>query len=702
MSEWIDKDLGPVDAYALAVAGGYEGTKQQWIAEIAGASTNASNTEAYAKGTRGGEAVASDDPAYHNNAKYYNEQAALEKASAQAAAATASAAYNVNLLAANYDATKTYAVGDHVIYSGGYYRCNTAITTAEAWTAAHWTQLTLGGEITGLKSASVSYKGTIQNAGISNLNDAVYPAIYHIGDYTGISNLPTDLNGIPIVGTLIVQSNNRTDNYKRLVQFLWGRDNLLYFRGCFDNTWTSWEIISNSLSVREAHVAQITNKSVISSLDNCEQNLIYRINVTSASLLPDNSPASQGIVYTIGYNLDGTQTRAQFFIAVNGNYYYRLKWGTTWTSWVNLNFTSIINQINCPFESYGRSSNVIKEVIVTGISSYDQRFIISNIRNHYNGQNYNAFYIYLSDDTGTAGTPLKEFKTTETAGDCIIELPAYGAIFYVEYDFSTISSGGLYGDTGLSVLIKRDCYNKLMKRTNSVDFGFIEKFAVVGDSYASGEIYVADTSSQTGYTAQDYYNLSWGQILARKYGSTCINMSKGGLTTRTWLTDAMGLTLMQNSDPQPLYLCALGHNDEGNPQYGIDYLGDITDITGHSSYEDYGDTFYGNYGRIIEQIQEHAPSAKIVLMTVAYLYNAVEDSFNSAIIEIANHYNIPYIDIKESDFYSSTSLYHTGKMWNHPTAPIYAGMAYENADLFCKCVEVNYNYFKDFTGSQAN
>ena len=113
----------------------------------------ASDSEAYAAGTRGGEDVDEDDPAYENNAKYYNEQAALEKAAAQAAAETASAAYNVNLLAANYDATKTYAVGEYVIYSGGLYRCISAITTAEAWTAAHWVSVTVGKDTSALKSA---------------------------------------------------------------------------------------------------------------------------------------------------------------------------------------------------------------------------------------------------------------------------------------------------------------------------------------------------------------------------------------------------------------------------------------------------------------------------------------------------------------------------------------------------------------------
>lgn len=40
-----------------------------------------------------------------------------------------------------YSASSTYAVGDRVRYSWDVYECNTAITTAEAWTAAHWTQV---------------------------------------------------------------------------------------------------------------------------------------------------------------------------------------------------------------------------------------------------------------------------------------------------------------------------------------------------------------------------------------------------------------------------------------------------------------------------------------------------------------------------------------------------------------------------------
>lgn len=40
-----------------------------------------------------------------------------------------------------YSASATYAVGDRCRYGEYIYECNTAISTAEAWNANHWTQL---------------------------------------------------------------------------------------------------------------------------------------------------------------------------------------------------------------------------------------------------------------------------------------------------------------------------------------------------------------------------------------------------------------------------------------------------------------------------------------------------------------------------------------------------------------------------------
>ena len=50
-------------------------------------------------------------------------------------------------IAPAYSASATYDVGDYCIYNGAFYKCSTAITTAEPWTAAHWTQTTVQAEL---------------------------------------------------------------------------------------------------------------------------------------------------------------------------------------------------------------------------------------------------------------------------------------------------------------------------------------------------------------------------------------------------------------------------------------------------------------------------------------------------------------------------------------------------------------------------
>ena len=150
------------------------------------------------------------------------------------------------------------------------------------------------------------------------------------------------------------------------------------------------------------------------------------------------------------------------------------------------------------------------------------------------------------------------------------------------------------------------------------------------------------------------------------------------------------MPLLLSSDAEDIYYLALGINDYYHE--GESYLGDITDITSHQSYEDYGDTFYGNYGRIIEQIQTHAPHAKIVMFTVANT-STVPQMFSDAIIEIAEHYNIPYIVQAEDPFFQS-SVY-TSMVNGHPTSIGYSGMAVAFERLLNKCIVDNLTYFFD-------
>lgn len=459
-------------------------------------------------------------------------------------------------------------------------------------------------------------------------------------------------------------------------------------------------------TIKQFSGSQISDSSLLSDLNNADINTIYRINIPFNDV-PNNCPTKNAILITFGYNKDNVDTLCQAMVSyLEDVIYYRIKWNNSWTDWKKIsNNINLEKLIESPFEGDGNTKYIFSNIQIVGMKPTDQRLAISNIRHHYNSE-YNAFHIYKIDDDDIENVTnlhagIEVNNITDEKGTIIIDLSTIieNAKISIDYDFSTVTDTSRYTPTGKEILIKKSCYNFENDYVTEIpidytDFGFIRDFAVIGDSYASGEIYTENNSSSTGYSVQDYYELSWGQILARKSGANCINLSKGGLTTRTWLTDEKGLQKMLNENQQELYICALGINDMIKD--GVNYIGSINDIK--EDYTQNADTFYGNYGKIISQINNYAPNAKIIMLTFAYNYSNNENLFNEAIKNIAEHFNLPCIDIKDDKFFAQDSIYHTGKRWNHPTAPIYAGMAVTISRLFNNCIIENYNYFRDFIG----
>jgi len=127
-----------------------------------------------------------------------------------------------------YDATKTYAVGDVVWYDKNYYICNTAITTAEAWTAGHWSLRNPSGAI--LSESSIipwtnntytlgnsSYKwSTVYATTFSgNATSANYINLYEARGTTTTLNKAANYVAAGAMFHLIASSNtNATDNGK--------------------------------------------------------------------------------------------------------------------------------------------------------------------------------------------------------------------------------------------------------------------------------------------------------------------------------------------------------------------------------------------------------------------------------------------------------------------------------------------------------
>ena len=170
----IEKNLGPVSAYAVAVANGYEGTEEQWAAEIAAASQNAQAAAGSAAEAAGSAAAAAQSVTEANNAK----------TAAQQAAESAAAAYGTDLLATTFSADAAYTSGQYVIYNGGLY-VFTADHPAGAWIGTDARSVQVGGELTDLKSAlNFNHEAITTSKNIFDVYNPGYTARTYINSRT--------------------------------------------------------------------------------------------------------------------------------------------------------------------------------------------------------------------------------------------------------------------------------------------------------------------------------------------------------------------------------------------------------------------------------------------------------------------------------------------------------------------------------------
>lgn len=80
-----------------------------WVAFIDDCEAAQENSEAYAVGTRNGDPVASTDQTYHNNSKYYAEQAGDDATTAANAATSAS--ISSSMASSNATLAQSWAIG---------------------------------------------------------------------------------------------------------------------------------------------------------------------------------------------------------------------------------------------------------------------------------------------------------------------------------------------------------------------------------------------------------------------------------------------------------------------------------------------------------------------------------------------------------------------------------------------------------------
>jgi hypothetical protein len=224
--------------------------------------------------------------------------------------------------------------------------------------------------------------------------------------------------------------------------------------------------------------------------------------------------------------------------------------------------------------------------------------------------------------------------------------------------------------------------NKTIEKKLATPFIF-NSIGVIGDSYSIGQTYNTDGTWKTN---NDRY--SWFKQIAYKYNIVATSYAIGGINTRTWLANTdLGLSKLLSDNASDCYFLALGINDAYG--LGINYLGTINDIKEDYTQNEY--TFYRNYGNIISNILINKPDSKIMMFTIANSGD-IYDTFNAAIIEIANHFNIPYAVTREDYFFTSECF--TTQIAGHPTCVGYSGMGDAYDRVISKCISNNINYFK--------
>lgn len=236
-----------------------------------------------------------------------------------------------------------------------------------------------------------------------------------------------------------------------------------------------------------------------------------------------------------------------------------------------------------------------------------------------------------------------------------------------------------YQDSGMYVNSNR-IPGKWMKDDPDIlcPMGAFSSIAAIGDSYTAGSIV------KSGGTWVDVPEHSYIAVMAKKAGIDWSNYGRGGANTRTYIT--LKLPDVLAADPDDFYFLALGINDSA---LGSSYIGSISDIH-DADYTLNADTFYGNYGKIIQQVKDHAPNARFCMIKTP-IFLALNKELDDAIEEIASHYGFACIDPKDDHFFHSNTFY--SRVSNHPSCIGYAGMAEAYERLLSKAIEKNPFYF---------
>ena len=141
--------------------------------------------------------------------------------------------------------------------------------------------------------------------------------------------------------------------------------------------------------------------------------------------------------------------------------------------------------------------------------------------------------------------------------------------------------------------------------------GIFRTIGCIGDSLSSGELESMTPEGQVGY--HDFYDISWGQFIARMAGTKVYNFSRGGMTAREYLQSFGEANGFWNPELAcQAYIMALGCND----LWGLGLpVGSVEDINPDDPSKN-APTFAGEFAAVLQKYKQIQPKAKFFLVTM--------------------------------------------------------------------------------------
>lgn len=471
-----------------------------------------------------------------------------------------------------------------------------------------------------------------------DLNNCVPNRIYLISSTTLHSPEGT-------YGGVVWSITRKKEQIDIIVQFYCDVMNNLYTRfKPYNSGWGAWKRygVDNEMFDFYSQNENITDSSF--DLNNCVPNRIYLVSTTTVHS-PEN--AYGGVVWSFTKSKSETSIIVQFYCDTNNNLYSRFKpYGSGWGAW---------KQYGKEYEIYdfmSANTNITYSTFDLNTCMPNRIYIISTNT--------------INSPKNTYGGILWSFAKSNTETDIIVQF--YYDAYDILYSRYKVYQGAWTNWVEYGKKSTIDYYN----------LSLFQRAGVVGDSYASGELWNGGTN------LGDKYSISWLQQLARKYGFTGVNFSEGGLTTRTWLTSTKGLNLMQSTESCELMLLCLGINDYYS--LGESYLGSPSDMNTKA------DTFYGNYSKIIDSIKAKNDKTRLIIFTLENINKLpLVEKFNTAIKNIGTHYNIPVGDLNTNYYINSDGYKQMDG--GHPTPINYNGLSTAYDEIIKDVIYHNQSYF---------